>query len=128
LIENVWQGDEWKFAVVGIGINVNQTNFGDLGTKAVSLKQITGKDFEPIALAKELCNEIQVQFENLLKDPSQIIFTYKANLYKLQKKVKLKKDNRVFEAIIKDVTTNGQLVVENVAEERFDVGEVEWII
>jgi BirA family biotin operon repressor/biotin-[acetyl-CoA-carboxylase] ligase len=27
LIENVWQGGVWKFAVVGIGININQTRF-----------------------------------------------------------------------------------------------------
>ena len=27
LIENLWQGSEWKFTVIGIGINVNQTDF-----------------------------------------------------------------------------------------------------
>ena len=27
LIENLWQGSDWKFAVVGIGVNVNQTIF-----------------------------------------------------------------------------------------------------
>src|SRR3954464_2647230 len=43
LIENVWQGGIWKFAVVGIGININQARF-DLLTQAVSLKQITGKE------------------------------------------------------------------------------------
>jgi len=36
LIENIWQASEWKFAVIGIGLNVNQTEFGELGDRAVS--------------------------------------------------------------------------------------------
>ena len=38
LIENIWQAGHWEFAVIGIGINVNQSDFGKLGKKAVSLK------------------------------------------------------------------------------------------
>src|SRR6476661_2844977 len=49
LIENVWQGSEWKFAIVGIGINVNQSDFGTLRGKAVSILQITGKKQDPLA-------------------------------------------------------------------------------
>jgi BirA family biotin operon repressor/biotin-[acetyl-CoA-carboxylase] ligase len=128
LIENVWQGNEWKFAVIGIGINVNQTNFGGLGLKAVSLKQITGKNFEPLNLAKELCGILEEKYQLLLSDPSSIIDQYKSHLYKFNEMIKLKKDNRVFNAKFKDVNNNGQLVVEHAIEEKFGVGEVEWII
>jgi len=128
LIENVWQGNEWKFAVVGIGVNINQTNFGELGLKAVSLKQITGKDFELIGLAKDLCKILEEKYQLLASDPSLIIEQYKLHLYKLHQKVKLKKDNRVFEAEFKDVNNSGQMVVQHAIEEKFDVGEVEWII
>lgn len=128
LIENVWQGNEWKFAVVGIGINVNQINFGELGLKAVSIKQITGKKFDPVVLAKELCKILERKYRLLSSDPSSINEQYKTHLYKLNEKVKLKKDNRVFEAEFKDVNNSGQMVVRHALEEKFDVGEVEWII
>jgi BirA family biotin operon repressor/biotin-[acetyl-CoA-carboxylase] ligase len=128
LIENVWQGNEWKFAVIGIGINVNQTDFGKLNSKAISLKGITGKHFEPVILAKELCKNLGDKYQLLVSDPSQIIQQYKAHLYKLNEQVKLKKDNRVFEATFTDVTVNGQMVVHHAIEEKFDVGEVEWLI
>jgi BirA family biotin operon repressor/biotin-[acetyl-CoA-carboxylase] ligase len=128
LIENVWQGSEWKFAVVGIGININQTDFGTLNPKAVSLKQITGKHFDPVLLAKELCKILYEKCQLFTSDPSQIIQQYKTYLYKLNEQVKLKKDNRVFEATFTDVTFNGQMVARHVIEERFDVGEVEWLI
>ncbi|MBO9681454.1 MAG: biotin--[acetyl-CoA-carboxylase] ligase [Flavisolibacter sp.] len=128
LIENVWQGSEWKFAVVGIGININQTDFGMLNPKAVSLKGITGKHFDPVLLAKELCKILDEKYQLLTSDPSQIIQQYKIHLYKLNEPVKLKKGNRVFEATFTDVTPNGQMVVRHAIEERFDVGEVEWLI
>jgi len=128
LIENVWQGSEWKFAVVGIGININQTDFGTLNSKAVSLKEITGKHFEPVLLAKELCKILDGKYDLLTSDPSQIIQQYKTHLYKLNEQVRLKKGSRVFEATFTDVSPNGQMVAHHAIEEKFDVGEVEWLI
>lgn len=128
LIENILQGSEWNAAVVGIGVNVNQTEFGELKTKAVSLKQITGKEHEPIWLAKELCNRLSDAYLVLETNPSQIIETYKNNLYKLNETVRLKKVNRVFNATVKEVSVQGELIVKTVTEERFAVGEVEWVM
>lgn len=127
LIENLWQGDEWKFAILGIGINVNQTDFRELATKAVSLKQITGKDFTPIVLANELCEYLDEKFRLLVADSSTIVNQYKSHLYKINEPIKLKKANRIFEASFKDVNDNGQMIVQHSIEESFDVGEVEWI-
>lgn len=128
LIENVVQGTEWKFAICGIGLNINQVEFGELTGKAVSLKQITGKDLAPVEVAKDICAELDNQYNCLLQFPSIIIEQYKRNLYKLNETVKLKKGNRIFEATVKDVTTNGELIVQHAVEEKFSVGEVEWMI
>jgi BirA family biotin operon repressor/biotin-[acetyl-CoA-carboxylase] ligase len=46
----------------------------------------------------------------------------------LNEQVKLKKGSRVFEAMFTDVTSNGQMVAHHAIEEKFDVGEVEWLI
>ena len=128
LIENIWQASEWKFAVIGIGLNVNQTEFGELGDRAVSLKQVTGRELEPVSLAKELCSVIEEKYQLLVTSPSDIVEAYKARLYRLHQQVKLKKGSRVFEASIMDVNVNGQMVVDSGVEEIFNVGEVEWVI
>lgn len=128
LIENIWQGAEWNFAVIGIGINVNQTDFGELSTKAISLRQITGEECIPVKLAKELCAVIQRNFELMTGTPENITAAYKSQLFKRGEVVKLKKDNRVFEALIKDVSEGGELIVQHAIEERFMVGEIEWIV
>lgn len=128
LIENVLQGNAWKYSIVGIGLNVNQTEFPDLQTKAVSFKQVTGKDFNPLDLAKELCALADQSYKVLMTEPEAIIREYKSGLYKLNESVRLKKDNRVFSAIIKDVSTMGELIVHHATEERYNVGDVEWVI
>lgn len=128
LIENVIQGSEWKYAIAGIGLNINQTSFDDLEGRAVSLKQITGRTFEPLALVKELAQYMEEQFQLLVKDPQALTRFYNDHLYKLQEVVRFKKENRLFEARVEGVSDLGQLIVRHAVEERFDVGEVEWLI
>ncbi|MBI1343949.1 MAG: biotin--[acetyl-CoA-carboxylase] ligase [Terrimonas sp.] len=120
---------KWNWAVVGIGININQTDFPPAVINPVSLKQITGKEFDPFVLANELCQDINNVVSAL--DQSgfpEILNRYNRVLYKKDEKVRLKKDHRSFEAIIKSVNAYGQLVTENGTEELFDFGQVEWVI
>ena len=122
-------GGEWLWAIIGIGINVNQTSFPAELPNPVSLKQITGKDFNPVNLAKELCELLNHRFEELIQNGFGNIYTeYLSRLYKRNEKVKLKKGNRVFEAIIKGVSPEGKLVVQHVIEEEFDFGSIEWTL
>lgn len=119
----------WDWAVIGIGVNINQVEFSPDLPNPVSLKQITGKQFNPLELSKQLCNTFSHRFDQLIKNGfSETYETYVANLYKLNEKVKLKKENRVFEATIRGVSKSGKLVVEHGIEEEFDFGSVEWII
>ena len=132
LIENIILGREWKWAIAGIGLNINQTDFNPELPNPVSFKQITGREFDCVELAKELSAAV---FEKIadcrlhITDYSaKILKDYNDHLYKLGQTVKLKKENRVFEAAIKEVAANGQLVVQTAMEERFDFGEVVWVI
>ena len=68
LIENIIIGSDWQFAVVGIGININQVKFDEALKNPVSLKNITGKNYNVIELAKELCALLQQRFLELLNN------------------------------------------------------------
>jgi BirA family biotin operon repressor/biotin-[acetyl-CoA-carboxylase] ligase len=138
LIESIVGGDQsgvgsqgsgvWKWVVIGIGININQTSFPEILINPVSLKQITGKSFNVIELAKELCTAIDNRFIELMNDGFENIYEqYISRLYKRNETVKLKKDSRVFEATIKTVSTSGRLIVKHSIEEEFDFGEIEWV-
>ncbi len=134
LIENVigknkWNESVWKFAVAGIGMNVNQTTFSSELKNVVSLKQITGKRFDVVALAKELQEKILKRIEALPENVFEdLLVEYNSHLYKKECTVKLKKGTIVFDTTIKSVMPNGQLFTTDRIDNFFDFGEVEWVL
>lgn len=125
LIENIYQGQNWKLAIIGIGINLNQEEFSTLTNNPVSLSQITGDTYDLIQLADELYEALM---RNIYIEFGKSVLTYNDHLYRKGEKVRLKKDNAVFETTIKGVNEFGQLMTEDVIERVFEFGEVEWLI
>jgi len=130
LIENVFQGGNWNFAVAGIGVNINQTNFDTSLKNPVSLKQITGKTFDLELLAEELKNDVLVRYDSIKKENiDSSLAEYNSHLFGLNKRVHLKKGPIHLETTILGVSSFGQLITSDAQQERgFDFGEVEWVI
>ena len=129
LIENLIRGDQWAWSVVGIGINVNQAHFPEMLKNPVSLKQITGKEHDTRDLARELCKCVEGRLGDWReKGAGFLLDEYNQRLYKRGESVKLKKESIVFPCIIKEVSLNGDLIIDGAAQESFRFGEVEWVI
>ena len=129
LIENIIQGNSWKYAVIGIGININQIEFNPGTTNATSLKQITHKDHDTVALAKKLYASVMKRIEEMNTDSfSSLLQEYNLHLYKLNSLVTLKKAGVIFKAEITGVKDNGKLLTAGVSDNEFDFGEVEWLL
>lgn len=128
LIENVLKGNLWQWAVIGIGLNINQQNFDEENFKAISLKKITGKNYNVIELAKELHFCVLERIEKLKSGSADDFFyEYNKNLFCLNKNVQLKKENVIFETKIKGVSKAGELITNDNIERRFQFDEIEWI-
>lgn len=128
LIENQVRGNEWPAAVVGIGININQTQFPETIRNAVSLKQITGKDHDPIAIAKELCACLEQRYLQLKEGGfEELLAYYNSHLFKRGEKVRLKNNTAAFYCTIDRVSADGELFVTGGPKECFRFGEVEWV-
>ena len=128
LIENMVKSDRWEKAIIGMGININQTAFDTMEGKPVSLKQITGKTFDPISLAKELCQHLGHRFSMLENEPfDQLLSAYNEQLYKKNEVVPFKRNNIMFQAKVKGVDKNGHLLIVHGMEERIPFGEITWL-
>lgn len=128
LIENVINGNKWETAVLGIGINVNQTQFPDMKRKPVSLRQITGKIHDPIELAKELCNELEKTINHIASaKKNELLSQYNDRLYKKDKVVRFNKDNLFIEAKVKGVNSEGDLLLEGLTNTKMAWGEMDWV-
>lgn len=129
LVENIVRGNLWQFAVLGIGININQVKFEADLPNPVSMKQITGKDFIAIDLAKELCGCIEQRLYQLKANQfDDLLNFYNSVLYKKGKMVRLRKGNAILNCCIKEVNIFGQLITEGGAQEIFNFGEVDWVM
>ncbi len=73
LIENSISGSQYKAAVVGIGINVNQINFSFQQVKtAVSLSEILQENVNLFELLAEICSHIEGQYLRLKGDSDNL--------------------------------------------------------
>ncbi len=128
LIENVIKGHIWQWAIIGIGLNVNQEEFETGNLRAVSLKQIIGKSFNARSLARELHEDVLAKISELKSGGyNKLLETYNKNLFARNKKVKLKKGNIIFETTVEQVSPSGELITKDVMGRSFGFGEVEWI-
>lgn len=129
LIENVFHGKLWKWAIVGVGININQTGFDASLQNPVSLRQITGKEFDNVSLAKELYEMLMKNIAGLTPGSlNSVLENYNKHLYKLNKPVTLKKDDQQFETVIKGVSAEGRLLTVDETDREFNFGEVDWVL
>ena len=83
LIENTIRGTEWTWSVIGIGFNINQTQFNVEGIQPVSLRQITGKQWEITRLQSELSKALSTSIQNWLKEGEAATIEKMKPLWKL---------------------------------------------
>lgn len=118
LIENAIIGNEVKYSIAGIGLNVNQTEWQSDAPNPVSLKQITGKTYNIDSLMQQLYAEIQKALTEDLWN------YYKAHWYRkdgfwpfVEREVSLAPTmnandaNNAFLAHIEDVLPTGEIVL-----------------
>ena len=129
LIETIFSGQQWKYAVAGIGLNINQTTFDIDLQNPVSLQQITGKSFNLELLARDLHQKVLLRYDNLLKGNfADLLQEYNQHLFGLDKISRLKKDTIVFDTTIVGVSEYGQLLTVDTMERQFNFGEVAWVL
>ena len=73
LIENIVRGTDWNWTVIGIGLNINQTQFSNEAGKPVSLKQITGKHWDIKAMQKKLAESLSASLNLWLTEGEALI-------------------------------------------------------
>ncbi len=127
LIENIVKGNLWQWAVIGIGLNINQQKFNKV--RAISLKQITGINYNVIELANELHVAVINRINQLESGEfGKMLLEYNENLFCRNKVVRLKKENIIFETKIERISSTGELITKDVIERKFEFDEVEWLI
>ena len=130
LIENTVNSNHIVSSVIGIGLNVNQTNFEDL-PMATSLKTIIGSDINKDILLSKIVVELKKQVLLLEKQSFRDIKnSYESHLYKMQiPSMYEDKFGNKFMGKIQGINNQGLLILEleNENIQTFDLKEIKFI-
>ena len=127
LIETSLQRNSIQDAVVGIGLNVNQSHFSNL--LATSLKIITGKTFNLYEVLEKILVQIEDYYHLLrAEEKGKILHEYhKAMLWKGELHTFQARDKKI-EGVILGVNSTGNLVIDcNGSQKVFGVKEITFL-
>ena len=131
LVELDYAGDMIDCAIVGVGINVNQSQFPAMDKIPTSLFLLTGKDFDIEIVLKSLLTSFQYYY-NMLENGEtlKIAAEYKKYLVGYGKMLRYRDSFSIFNAVVKDVEGDGALCLERESGElsRYYFKEVELLL
>ena len=140
LIENAIIGNDVKYSIAGIGLNVNQTRWLSKAPNPVSLKQICGEETDIDALMQALMAEIEA-LEAM--DGEQVWAYYHEHLYRREGKwlfaerevnltpsrILTNHPKEAFEASIAGITEQGELVLHTAeGEKKYHFKEIQFVL
>ena len=129
LIENTISGSNLSSSVIGIGLNINQTEFDPALPNPTSVKRITGQDHDVETVISKLNSYLEKYYLQL----RQLHFNfldkgYTVNLYRYNQTAVFRKSGQEFRGEITGVTKEGKLIIEsNGRYYRFGLKEVEYV-
>ena len=112
LIEHTLIGSSVKNSIIGIGININQLDFPASLPNPVSLKQLTGNDYDLSEMLDMICLNFENEYSRLRKHEFQLIDAdYNSKLYGRGRDLEFTTTGPSFTGRIQGVDDIGRLCV-----------------
>ena len=113
LIENLIKNKQIEYAIIGIGLNVNQVKFEGL-SKVSSLKNIMPLPVDKDELLTKIIDKLKMYFKLYSENGSEFLNSeYESYLFRKDKpSTFISHDNNLFTGIIRGVSTSGKLCVQ----------------
>ena len=130
LIQNVLSGASLQSSVVGIGININQTEFLSDAPNPISLKQLTQKDYHLDTMIEELCQAFDIRYRQLRGgNYNEIEQTYLQRLYRFKEQAVFQRENLgIFVGQITGISLDGKLqIMTSKGQNEFALKEVSFV-
>jgi BirA family biotin operon repressor/biotin-[acetyl-CoA-carboxylase] ligase len=127
LVENAIIGNEIRYSIAGIGLNVNQTTFVSDAPNPISLKQIRGQEYD----IERLMNQLLEAVHTVLNEPEQDVWAYyKSHLYRREGLWPYEDKKGRFEAVIQDVLPTGEIVLRDINGQirQYEFKQIKYIL
>lgn len=130
LINSTIKANMMDVSIIGIGLNVNQTQFQDWPTHPISLKQITGKKHDLQLLLVQIAEHILIKVEQLETSPAAIEQDYLKRLYRYRTWADYEVDGKILRLFMTGIDAFGRLMLVDEANNSycFYIKEVKFLI
>ncbi|ADJ26148.1 biotin/acetyl-CoA-carboxylase ligase [Dehalogenimonas lykanthroporepellens BL-DC-9] len=102
---------ERRYAVIGIGLNVNVTigDYPEIAGIATSLFDITGKNFRETEVSRSIVRSLEHYYRGI--DNSEIFQRWRSRLDTIDRRVTVETGGNHIEGIARDVNPDGSLII-----------------
>jgi BirA family biotin operon repressor/biotin-[acetyl-CoA-carboxylase] ligase len=129
LIENSIKSDSTIISIVGLGLNINQTNFNNL-PNASSLSNVCNSIFDKVEILNRIIEQLKINILNWDDKSTTLKQKYINSLFKKGVPMPFQDNNLLnFMGIIQGVTPIGKLeiLLENDTTQEYDIKEIKML-
>ena len=130
LINSTIKANMMDVSIIGIGLNVNQTQFQNWPTHPISLKMITGKDYDLQPLMEQIAEHIIIKVELLKSNPTAIERAYLKRLFRYQTWADYEVDGKALRLFMTGIDAFGrlQLVDEQQTLHCYEIKQIKFLV
>lgn len=111
LINSTIKANMMDISIIGIGLNVNQMQFHDWPTRPISLKMITGRDYELQPLMEQIAEHILIKVKQLKSSPAAIEENYLKRLFRYRTWADYEVEGKVLRLFMTGIDEFGRLLL-----------------
>ena len=130
LINSTIKANMMDISIIGIGLNVNQMKFQDWPTHPISLKMVTGKEYDLKPLLEQIAERILIKVQQLKSSPPSIEKDYLKRLFRYRTWADYEVEGKVLRLFMTGIDSFGRLQLLDTENKPycFDIKEIRFII
>ena len=130
LINSTIKANMMDLSIIGIGLNVNQMRFQDWPTHPISLKMITGNEYDLKPLLKQIASQVIKKVKLLKSDPTSIEQDYLKRLFRCQTWADYEVGGKVRRLFMTGIDSFGRLMLVDETNNSycFDIKEIRFLL
>ena len=131
LIENFIMGENIEYTIAGIGLNINQEKFLSDAPNPVSMKLLTGINFDLAICLSQLASDLDKRYKQIISESFELIRNeYFSRLFRRKEWFNYRDQEGIFSGRVTSVTEIGRLQIEKKSGlyEDYSFKEIEFIL
>ena len=130
LINSTIKANMMDVSIIGIGLNVNQMHFQDWPTRPVSMKMITGKEYDLQPLLEQIAQRIIIKVKQLKNNLTSIEHDYLKRLFRYRTWAEYEVKGKTLRLFMTGIDPFGRLMMRDESDNSycFDIKEIKFLL